>query len=163
MSQIKPGDIVRCLDDSNCRGMRTGLTYLVIDVDATCVILHGREGSRYKKERFEHADCRTRIAGYQPQAGDLPPPPPPTTEQKKPAEICLPVTTAGWLKLIAAGVKFRFRSGCDVRFVAFEAKAKPYCQLVLLNPATGNIVTRYANGKASEEPYNEPGDIIIAE
>ncbi|CAJ0901352.1 hypothetical protein R6138_04569 [Ralstonia thomasii] len=66
--------------------------------------------------------------------------------------------------LLAAmtGKPLRFRSGCDVRFVAYIPDAKPHCQLVLLNPATGNVVTRYANGKGSTEPYDEPGDILIA-
>jgi hypothetical protein len=59
------------------------------------------------------------------------------------------------------GKKLRFRSGCEVRFVAYVPDAKPHCQLVLINPATGNIVTRYANGKSSEEPYSEPGDILV--
>ena len=65
--------------------------------------------------------------------------------------------------LLAAmtGKPLRFRSGCDVRFVAYIPDAKPHCQLVLLNPATGNVVTRFANGKASTEPYAEPGDILI--
>lgn len=64
--------------------------------------------------------------------------------------------------LLAAmtGKPLRFRSGCDVRFVAYIPDAKPHCQLVLLNPQTGNVVTRYANGKSSTEPYAEPGDIF---
>lgn len=61
------------------------------------------------------------------------------------------------------GKPLKFRSGCDVKFVAYVPDAKPHCQLVLLNPATGNVVNRYANGKSSEEPYNEPGDIILKE
>lgn len=67
--------------------------------------------------------------------------------------------------LLAAmtGKPLKFRSGCDVRFIAYSPEAKPHCQLVLLNPATGNIVTRYANGKASDEPHNDPGDILVAE
>ncbi|WP_247537469.1 hypothetical protein [Ralstonia pseudosolanacearum] len=60
------------------------------------------------------------------------------------------------------GHPLKFRSGCTVQFVAFVKAAKPHCQLVLLNPATGNVVTRYANGKGSEEPYDEPGDILLA-
>ncbi|OAI80554.1 hypothetical protein RSP799_07135 [Ralstonia solanacearum] len=60
------------------------------------------------------------------------------------------------------GKPLKFRSGCAVTFVAFVKDAKPHCQLVLLNPATGNVVTRYANGKGSEEPYDEPGDILLA-
>ncbi len=68
------------------------------------------------------------------------------------------------LDLLAAmtGKPLKFRSGCAVEFVAYVPKAKPHCQLVLLNPATGNVVTRYANGKGSEEPYDEPGDILLA-
>ncbi|MGA4005331.1 hypothetical protein ACI2US_03055 [Ralstonia nicotianae] len=68
------------------------------------------------------------------------------------------------LDLLAAmtGKPLKFRSGCAVKFVAYVPKAKPHCQLVLLNPATGNVVTRYANGKGSEEPYDEPGDILLA-
>ncbi|QIK20207.1 hypothetical protein G7968_07655 [Ralstonia solanacearum] len=68
------------------------------------------------------------------------------------------------LDLLAAmtGKPLKFRSGCAVEFVAYAPKAKPHCQLVLLNPATGNVVTRYANGKGSEEPYDEPGDILLA-
>lgn len=59
------------------------------------------------------------------------------------------------------GFKMKFRSGCDVVFVAYVPSAKPHCQLVLLNPSTGNVVTRYANGKASTETVPEPGDILI--
>jgi hypothetical protein len=59
------------------------------------------------------------------------------------------------------GKALKFRSGCVVKFVAYVPDAKPHCQLVLLNPATGNVVTRYANGKSSEEPYSEPGDILV--
>ncbi|QMV32570.1 hypothetical protein KMB83_gp50 [Ralstonia phage Anchaing] len=68
------------------------------------------------------------------------------------------------LDLLAAltGKPLKFRSGCPVKFVAYVPEAKPHCQLVLLNPATGNVVTRYANGKSSEEPYDEPGDILVA-
>lgn len=68
------------------------------------------------------------------------------------------------LDLLAAmtGKPLKFRSGCAVRFVAYVPEAKPHCQLILLNPATGNVVTRYANGKGSEEPYDEPGDILLA-
>ncbi|RQT68207.1 hypothetical protein DF045_27230 [Burkholderia cepacia] len=62
-----------------------------------------------------------------------------------------------------AGKPLKFRSGCDVKFIAYSPEAKPHCQLVLLNPSTGNIVTRYANGKASDEPHNDPGDILVAE
>ncbi|NTY35794.1 hypothetical protein FCJ57_05170 [Burkholderia diffusa] len=58
------------------------------------------------------------------------------------------------------GRPLKFRSGCDVKFIAYSPDAKPHCQLVLLNPSTGNIVTRYANGKASDEPHNDPGDIL---
>ncbi|KWO18401.1 hypothetical protein WM27_21010 [Burkholderia ubonensis] len=61
------------------------------------------------------------------------------------------------------GKPLKFRSGCDVKFIAYSPEAKPHCQLVLLNPSTGNIVTRYANGKASDEPHNDPGDILVAE
>ncbi len=61
-----------------------------------------------------------------------------------------------------AGHALKFRSGCPVKLVAYVPEAKPHCQLVLLNPATGNTVTRYANGKGSTEPYDEPGDIIVA-
>ncbi|KVQ06875.1 hypothetical protein WK00_08960 [Burkholderia ubonensis] len=61
------------------------------------------------------------------------------------------------------GKPLKFRSGCDVKFVAYSPEAKPHCQLVLLNPSTGNIVTRYANGKASDEPHNDPGDILLKE
>lgn len=55
--------------------------------------------------------------------------------------------------LLAAmtGKPLKFRSGCNVKFIAYSREAKPHCQLVLLNPTTGNIVTRYANGKASDE------------
>lgn len=66
------------------------------------------------------------------------------------------------LLAVMTGVPLKFRSGCAVEFVAYVPKAKPHCQLVLLNPATGNVVTRYANGKGSEEPYDEPGDILLA-
>lgn len=59
------------------------------------------------------------------------------------------------------GAPLKFRSGCDVTFVAYVKDAKPHCQLVLLNPATGNVVTRYANGKSSTETYGEPGDILV--
>ncbi|MET3214292.1 UNVERIFIED_ORG: hypothetical protein ABIC48_002036 [Burkholderia territorii] len=67
--------------------------------------------------------------------------------------------------LLAAmtGKPLKFRSGCDVKFIAYSPEAKPHCQLVLLNPSTGNIVTRYANGKASDEPHNDPGDILVKE
>ncbi|MEX3629902.1 MAG: hypothetical protein VB138_10910 [Burkholderia sp.] len=61
------------------------------------------------------------------------------------------------------GAALKFRSGCDVKFIAYAPDAKPHCQLVLLNPSTGNIVTRYANGKASDEPHNDPGDILLRE
>ncbi|WP_175722313.1 hypothetical protein [Burkholderia ambifaria] len=61
------------------------------------------------------------------------------------------------------GKPLKFRSGCDVKFIAYSPEAKPHCQLVLLNPSTGNIVTRYANGKASDEPHNDPGDILVKE
>ncbi|KDD18680.1 hypothetical protein L522_4184 [Bordetella bronchiseptica MBORD707] len=60
------------------------------------------------------------------------------------------------------GAPLKFRSGCPVEFVAYVPRAKPHCQLVLLNPATGNTVTRFANGKGSDEPYAEPGDILVA-
>lgn len=74
------------------------------------------------------------------------------------------VPAAASLDLLAAmtGKPLKFRSGCAVEFVAYVPKAKPHCQLVLLNPATGNVVTRCANGKSSEEPYDEPGDILLA-
>lgn len=66
--------------------------------------------------------------------------------------------------LLAAvtGKPLKFRSGCAVKFVAYVPDAKPHCQLVLLNVATGNVVLRYASGKGSDEPYNEPGDILNA-
>lgn len=62
-----------------------------------------------------------------------------------------------------AGAKLKFRSGCDVQFIAYVPGAKPHCQLVLLNPGTGNIVTRYATGRADDEPqeHANPGDILI--
>ena len=60
------------------------------------------------------------------------------------------------------GRKMKFRSGCEVAFIAYVPSAKPHCQLVLLNPSTGNVVTRYANGKSSTETVPEPGDIIWA-
>ena len=60
------------------------------------------------------------------------------------------------------GASLKFRSGCAVKFVAYIRDAKPHCQLVLLNPATGNVVTRYATGKPTDEPHNEPGDILLA-
>ncbi|CAB3697605.1 hypothetical protein LMG3458_02472 [Achromobacter deleyi] len=66
------------------------------------------------------------------------------------------------LALAQSGYPLKFRSGCPVKFIAYIPEAKPHCQLVLLNPATGNTVTRYANGKASTEPYDEPGDILVA-
>ncbi|MCD9228624.1 hypothetical protein ACPPTR_08985 [Ralstonia pseudosolanacearum] len=74
------------------------------------------------------------------------------------------LSTASAFDLLSAmtGKPLKFRSGCAVRFVALVPEAKPHCQLVLLNPATGNVVTRYANGKGSEEPYDEPGDILLA-
>jgi hypothetical protein len=59
------------------------------------------------------------------------------------------------------GKPIKFRSGCAVTFVAYVPDAKPHCQLVLLNPSTGNVVTRYANGKSSTETYDEPGDILV--
>ncbi|CAI8960291.1 hypothetical protein [Burkholderia ambifaria] len=67
--------------------------------------------------------------------------------------------------LLAAitGTPLKFRSGCDVKFIAYSPDARPHCQLVLLNPSTGNIVTRYANGKASDEPHSDPGDILVKE
>ncbi|MDR5647621.1 hypothetical protein [Burkholderia cenocepacia] len=61
------------------------------------------------------------------------------------------------------GKPLKFRSGCDVKFIAYSPDARPHCQLVLLNPSTGNIVTRYANGKASDEPHSDPGDILVKE
>ncbi|EET06228.1 hypothetical protein BURPS1710A_1852 [Burkholderia pseudomallei 1710a] len=61
------------------------------------------------------------------------------------------------------GKPLKFRSGCAVKFIAYSPDAKPHCQLVLLNPSTGNIVTRYASGKASDEPHNDPGDILVKE
>jgi hypothetical protein len=61
------------------------------------------------------------------------------------------------------GKPLKFRSGCTVKFVSYVPDAKPHCQLVLLNPSTGNVVTRYANGKSSTETYDEPGDILIAQ
>jgi hypothetical protein len=61
------------------------------------------------------------------------------------------------------GKPLQFRSGCAVKFIAYSPEAKPHCQLVLLNPSTGNVVTRYANGKASDEPHNDPGDILVKE
>lgn len=62
-----------------------------------------------------------------------------------------------------AGAKLKFRSGCDVVFIAYVPDAKPHCRLVLLNPGTGNIVTRYENGRADDEPqaHQNPGDILI--
>ncbi|QQV58365.1 hypothetical protein JK151_20640 (plasmid) [Ralstonia syzygii subsp. celebesensis] len=66
------------------------------------------------------------------------------------------------LRAAMTGKPLKFRSGCAVKFVAFVPEAKPHCQLVLLNPATGNVVLRYINGKGSEEPYDEPGDILLA-
>ncbi|WP_334166809.1 hypothetical protein [Achromobacter mucicolens] len=75
----------------------------------------------------------------------------------------LPQTGQGFDRTLAeAGYPLKFRSGCPVKFIAYIPEAKPHCQLVLLNPATGNTVTRYANGKASAEPYDEPGDILVA-
>lgn len=61
------------------------------------------------------------------------------------------------------GAKLKFRSGCDVVFIAYVPSAKPHCRLVLLNPGTGNIVTRYENGRADDEPqaHQNPGDILI--
>lgn len=61
------------------------------------------------------------------------------------------------------GFPLKFRSGCPVKFIAYVPDAKPHCQLVLLNPGTGNIVTRYANGRADDEPqeHQNPGDILI--
>ncbi|QVE65546.1 hypothetical protein [Ralstonia phage vB_RsoP_BMB50] len=61
------------------------------------------------------------------------------------------------------GAKLKFRSGCDVVFIAYVPSAKPHCRLVLLNPGTGNIVTRYENGRADDEPqaHANPGDILI--
>lgn len=79
-----------------------------------------------------------------------------------PAETPLPDGWAAWSRFLARSGKLKFRSGCAVTFVAYEPRAKPHCQLILLNPATGNIVTRYANGESSEEPYAEPGDILVA-
>lgn len=76
--------------------------------------------------------------------------------------ITAPTVNAFDLLVAMMGKPLRFRSGCDVRLVAYIPDAKPHCQLVLLNPQTGNVVTRYANGKASTEPYTEPGDILIA-
>ncbi|WP_244137257.1 hypothetical protein [Burkholderia pyrrocinia] len=75
------------------------------------------------------------------------------------------VELPGEFDLLSAmtGKPLRFRSGCDVKFIAYSPDAKPHCQLVLLNPSTGNIVTRYANGKASDEPHNDPGDILVKE
>lgn len=66
------------------------------------------------------------------------------------------------LEAAQARKALKFRSGCPVKFIAYIPEAKPHCQLVLLNPATGNTVTRFANGKASTEPYDEPGDILVA-
>jgi len=79
-----------------------------------------------------------------------------------PADTPLPDGWAAWSRFLARSGKLKFRSGCAVTFVAYEPRAKPHCQLILLNPATGNIVTRYANGKSSDEPYAEPGDILVA-
>jgi len=79
-----------------------------------------------------------------------------------PAETPLPDGWAAWSRFLARSGKLKFRSGCAVTFVAYEPNAKPHCQLILLNPATGNIVTRYANGKSSDEPYAEPGDILVS-
>lgn len=61
------------------------------------------------------------------------------------------------------GYKLKFRSGCDVVFVAYVPSAKPHCRLVLLNPSTGNVVTRYENGRADDEPHEHanPGDILV--
>jgi len=63
------------------------------------------------------------------------------------------------------GSKLRFRSGCEVKFIAHVPDAKPHCRLVLLNPATGNIVTRYESGKSADEPigHSDPGDILMDE
>jgi hypothetical protein len=61
----------------------------------------------------------------------------------------------------AVGYSSALRSGCEVRFISFVPEAKPHCQLVLLNPHTGNIVTRFANGKPSTEPFDDPGDIVV--
>jgi hypothetical protein len=77
-------------------------------------------------------------------------------------EIAVLHDTAAFDLLSAiTGTPLKFRSGCEVKFVAYVKDAKPHCQLVLLNPATGNVVTRYANGKSSTETYDEPGDILV--
>ncbi|WP_232078732.1 hypothetical protein [Burkholderia multivorans] len=77
-------------------------------------------------------------------------------------QVMQPVTEFDLLSAMT-GKPLKFRSGCDVKFIAYAPEAKPHCQLVLLNPTTGNIVTRYANGKASDEPHNDPGDILLKE
>lgn len=77
-------------------------------------------------------------------------------------EVAGPQPAGFDLAVALAGHALKFRSGCAVKLIAYVPEAKPHCQLVLLNPATGNTVTRYANGKGSTEPYDEPGDIIVA-
>jgi photosystem II stability/assembly factor-like uncharacterized protein len=73
------------------------------------------------------------------------------------------VTSSSDFDLLGAltGKALKFRSGCAVKFVAYVPDAKPHCQLVLLS-ANGNVFYRYANGKTSEEPINDPGDVLVA-
>lgn len=177
---MKAGDRVKAVRVHGTR-LKYGDEFFVHGVDDTCITVIARGGEiRIKKNRFDV------IGHYEPasyksneeklesasQANDWKY----ATQEnvQQPAQSCgfevnprtnlrIPAGYAAWCKFLAAGGKLKFRSGCDVKFVAYVPNAKPHCQLVFLNPQTGNVVTRYADGKGSTETYDEPGDILVAE
>lgn len=152
--------------DTHGTSLHYGDRYDLIAEDSTCLtIRHQGEHRRYKKSRFnvvveqtqQQAACNAAAevsAQQRAQSCRLP------TEVSN--NLRIPAGYPAWCKFLAAGGKLKFRSGCDVKFVAYVPDAKPHCQLVLLNPQTGNVVTRYANGKGTTEQYDEPGDILVA-
>lgn len=169
---FRKGDIVRCVNAVGCHTVHEGLTYKVTGVERECVYLSGREDRNYKASRFvlERNDDTHYIPGL-----DF------SKLEERVLAVCrrplsravtnqitilqsprIPNSHSGWCCFLASGGKLKFRSGCAVTFVAYVPDAKPHCQLVLLNPSTGNVVTRYANGNSSDEAHDEPGDILVA-
>lgn len=178
---FKRGDVVRCTDDSGCYRIKNGKAYKVAAVDDTCIEVYVGDGSaidisRVKASRFVLVAPARNVSAYTAKAVDRMFNGSMRIESIKPLETefvdsvvpklnpsGLPQSYPGWCRFLAAGGKLKFRSGCECKFVAYVPTAKSHCQLILINPATGNIVTRYANGKNSTEPFNDPGDILVSE
>lgn len=138
MAKFKAGDRVVCENPGSWTMLKVGTIYTVHEV--------WNRGSR--EECIKLAELMASHPGHLRYASAF--------------RLADPEPAAFDLLAAMTGKPLKFRSGCEVKFVAYVPDAKPHCQLVLLNPATGNVVTRYANGKSSEEPYSEPGDILNA-